>query len=70
MTSQWSDMESGSVSTQAWSKMAAPQKHKCGDMNMSMMAACSSAMVHAVFIGKVSPVKCGRINLDMKHFLG
>ena len=50
--------------------MATPQKRKSEDINVSEMSACSSATVHGVFIGDVSPVKCGRTNPDVKYFLG
>ena len=46
-------MESSSVSMQAKSKMATPQKRKYEDMNMSEMSVCGTATVHGVFFCKV-----------------
>lgn len=50
--------------------MATPQKRKSEDVNVSEITLCSAATVHGVFIGEISPVKCGKSHPNVKYFDG
>ncbi len=49
-------------------KMAESRKRKCDEMEVSEISLSNAATIHSVFVGEVSPVKCGRRNPAVIYF--
>ncbi len=57
-------------STKKEDETAESRKRKCDEMEVSEISHRTPSTIHGVFVGEVSPVKCGRRNPAVKYFEG